>query len=192
MTSDPTEMTNLNETERNNRLAQKGQNLLQAGMEVLNPERVEKWGEKTAAGAVGALIGFLGGCFVATNFSLPDEFKDMAVPISTSAGTGVAVLIVIQIDKRRKRIQDKEGVQQLNENIDLVNENIDLDFKRLEKYPQFGHILVPSVERNLQTRDSLLKGDSLGVVRVLPLSNDLPSNPPQNILPPATDTENSP
>jgi hypothetical protein len=157
---------------------------------VKKPERVEKWGEKTAAGVVGAWIGFLSGCFVATNFSLPDEFKHMVVPISTSGGTGAAVLIVIQMDKRKKRMDEERKKIENHQRLEEVRVSRTILLDTLDKHPELGPLLLQPIKDNFQTETILLRADSTGAVQVLPLSNDLPSNLQQNILPPAPDTEN--
>ena len=92
-------MTNLNETEKNNSLAQKGLNSLEDTIDwgIKTAERAEKWGKKMAAGALGLGFGLLGGVGIAINLPLPNEWKPVVVGASGLAGMGGAVLIVIEI-----------------------------------------------------------------------------------------------
>jgi hypothetical protein len=182
--NNPREMPELEEIEKKNSLAQKGLNALTDTIDwaMKAAERAGNWGKKTAAGALGLGVGLLGGVGIATNLPLPNELKPVVVGASGSAGMGGAVLIVIEIDERRKRIQEQQRFARLQESQELT-------LQRLDRYPRLAPSLQSKLNYDLQTESSLLRGDSIGVVQVLPWSNDLQSNPQQNILPPAPDAE---
>jgi hypothetical protein len=114
----------------------------------------------------------------------------MVVPISTSGGTGAAVLIVIQMDKRKKRMDEERKKIENHQRLEEVRVSRTILLDTLDKHPELGPLLLQPIKDNFQTETILLRADSTGAVQVLPLSNDLPSNLQQNILPPAPDTEN--
>ncbi|MEB3192907.1 MAG: hypothetical protein VKL42_21400 [Snowella sp.] len=178
-------MTNSNETEKNISHAQEGLNSLKDTLDFLmkNAERAGKWGKPTAAAAFGLGGGLLIGVGIVTTLPVPNEFKPVVVSASGLAGMGGAVFIVIEVDERRKKIQEEQRLERLQESRTYTLE-------MLNKYPNLESSLRPKLDYDSQTESVLLRGDSIGAVQALPWGNNSPSNPQQNTLSPAPDTEN--
>lgn len=164
--------------------AKKSLSTLESSLQSLidSAERAGKWGNRTAAAALGLGIGLLGGVGIVTNLPLPNEWKPVVVCASGLAGMGGAVLIVIEVDERRKRIQEEQRLERLKESLTYTLE-------MLNKYPNLESSLRPKLDYDSQTESVLLRGDSIGAVQALPWGNNSPSNPQQNTLPPATNRQ---
>ena len=179
-------MTNLNETEKKDSIAQNSLRLIKGYLDLAMdiPERAGKWNKTTATAALGGGIGLLGGVYIATNSPWPSELWKYSVVVASGlAGAGGAVLIVIERDERRKGIQEQQRFKRLRESQAYTLEI-------LNKYPNLAPSLLPKLNYDLQTESILLREDAIGAIKVLPWNNDLPSNPEQNTLPPAQDNEN--
>lgn len=181
----PSTSTNSNETEKNIGLAQEGLNSLKDTLDLLmkTAERAGKWGKQTATAALGLGGGLLVGVGIVTTLPVPNEWKPVVVGASGLAGAGGTVFVVIERDEKRKRIQEIQHFERLENSIDR-------NLKRARDYPELAPSLQLKLNYDLQTESILLRGDATGAIKVLPWDNDLPSNPEQNTLPPAQDNEN--
>ena len=144
MTSDSTEMTNLNETEKKNSLAKLGLGAIEATTDFVmkNVERTKNWEKKEYAAVFGFAVCLLGGVGIAMNLPLPNELKPVVAGASGLAGMGGAALIVIEIDERRKRMDEERKKIENHQRLEEVRVSRTILLDTLEKYPKLEPLLL--------------------------------------------------